>query len=390
MSKPSFHHYRLELINPSFESPLVDLVTELDYLRKKRLFGTTKPFIFFQLKDLFHMLESIGSARIEGNNTTIAEYIETKLEDDDNKPSSILEIENLEKAMDFIEDAVQEYPINKTFINELHKMVVENLPVTKDGEGDRTPGQYRKVNLTINRSPHVPPDFTKVEEYMDELFDFINTVHPPKYDLLKTALAHHRFAWIHPFGNGNGRTVRLFTYAMLVKLGFNVAEGRIINPTAVFCNNRGAYYSHLSEADKGSSQGLENWCLYVLKGLKEEIEKIDRLLDHNFLKTNILLPTINFSSERRLITDIETKILKRAAEKQLIQAGDLKDIFPGKHSSEVSRQIGKLINKGMLFSHKKYSRKYLIRLDNSYLLRGAIHALGDNGFLADKEPVVES
>ena len=44
----------------------------------------------------------------------------------------------------------------------------------------------------------------------------------PKYDLLKVAIAHHRFVWVHPFSNGNGRTVRLFTYAMLVKLGFNV------------------------------------------------------------------------------------------------------------------------------------------------------------------------
>ncbi len=385
MSAPFFHHYPLELINPSFESPLVDLVTELDYLRKKRLFGTTKPFMFFQLKNLFHMLESIGSARIEGNNTTIAEYIETKLEEDGDKPSSILEIENLEKAMDFIENAVQEYPINKTFINELHKMVVENLPITKDGEGDRTPGCYRRVNLKISKSSHLPPDFTKVEEYMDELFDFINAEHPPKYDLLKTALAHHRFAWIHPFGNGNGRTVRLFTYAMLVKLGFNVAEGRIINPTAVFCNNRAAYYNHLSEADRGTRAGLENWCVYVLKGLKEEIEKIDRLLDHDFLKINILLPSISFSLERKFITDIEAKILKRVAEKQLIQAGDLRDIFPHKHSSEVSRQIAKLIEKKMLSPHPKHSRKYMIRFDNNYLLRGIIQTLGDNGFLADRE-----
>jgi hypothetical protein len=36
----------------------------------------------------------------------------------------------------------------------------------------------------------------------------------------------------------NGRTVRLFTYAMLVKTGFNVNVGRIINPTAVFCSYR--------------------------------------------------------------------------------------------------------------------------------------------------------
>ena len=102
---------------------------------------------------------------------------------------------------------------------------------------------------------------------MDELFDFINNQDNPKYDLLKAAIAHHRFVWIHPFRNGNGRTVRLFTYAMLVKLGFNVDVGRILNPTAIFCNNRDNYYHNLSVADNGTDADILSWCEYVLKGL---------------------------------------------------------------------------------------------------------------------------
>ncbi|MFD2520367.1 Fic family protein [Emticicia soli] len=386
MQEAAFRHYPLELLNPSFESPLVDLVTELELLRKKRLTGSTNPYIFFQLKSLFHILESIGSARIEGNNTTIAEYVETKLEDrQDDTPSHILEIQNLELAMDFIEETIDDTPINKAFLSELHKMIVFNLPVTGTAEGDRTPGEYRKANIKISKSLHLPPDYTKVDEYMDELLAFINTDHPPKYALLKAAIAHHRFVWIHPFGNGNGRTVRLFTYAMLIKLGFNVRNGRLLNPTAVFCNNRDNYYRHLAEADQGTPEGLEKWCLYVLTGLKEEIEKIDRLLDYDFLKTNILLPTVSISLERQLITDTEAKILRRAIEKQVIQAGDLKDIFAGKHGSEISRQISRLVEKKMLRPHRKQARKYLVSFDNSYLLRGIVKTLNDNGFWADNE-----
>jgi len=40
---------------------------------------------------------------------------------------------------------------------------------------------------------------------------FINKLDRPKYSLLKIAIAHHRFVWIQPFNNGNGRTVHLFT-----------------------------------------------------------------------------------------------------------------------------------------------------------------------------------
>ena len=151
---------------------------------------------------------------------------------------------------------------------------------------------------------------------MDELFEFIGKEDEPQYDLLKVAIAHHRFVWAHPFGNGNGRTVRFFTYAMLVKLGFNVNVGRILNPTAVFCSNRDDYCQYLSKADEGSRDGVLSWCEYVLSGLKDEIEKIDNLLDYDYLKREILVPTINYSVDRKFITDIEAKVLKRVIEKQ--------------------------------------------------------------------------
>src|SRR6187402_194250 len=116
MSEAAFLHYDLKLIEPTFGSSLTDLIIELDYLRKKPLGGSTHPKVFFQLKHIFHTLESIGSARIEGNNTTIAEYIETKLAGSKSVPPSIKEIQNIEKAMAFVEENVKAYPINRAFI----------------------------------------------------------------------------------------------------------------------------------------------------------------------------------------------------------------------------------------------------------------------------------
>jgi Fic family protein len=250
-----------------------------------------------------------------------------------------------------------------------------------DGEGDHTPGLYRKSNLKIARSNHLPPDWMVVEDYMSELFNFIDRTDSPKYDLLKSAIAHHRFVWIHPFGNGNGRTVRLLTYAMLVKTGFNVNVGRIINPTAVFCSNRNDYYNNLALADAGTDTGILSWSEYVLKGLKEEIEKIDKLSDYKYLRKEILIPSLNNSLERRYITETESQILKKTVDKQAIQASDIKEFFEGKADAEVSRQIRKLIKKKMLIPETEGSRKYVIRFDNSYLLRSIIKSLGEKGFL---------
>jgi Fic family protein len=221
---------------------------------------------------------------------------------------------------------------------------------------------------------------------MNELFLFMNKQALPQYDLLKVAIAHHRFMWIHPFGNGNGRTGRLFTYAMLIKLGFKVdMAGRILNPTAVFCVNRNDYYKYLALADSGKKEENLQWCEYVLKGLKEEIEKVDRLTDYSFLSKEILLPSVEYSLERKIITEIEFRILKRTIEKRVIKSGDLKDIFVNKASSEISRQIRKLLDRKMLNPLKDGSRTYTIGFNNNYLLRGIIKLLGEKGFLPIKE-----
>ena len=180
-------------MEPDFGSELTDLIIELDHLRKMELGGSTHPRVFFQLKSIFHTLESIGSARIEGNNTTLAEYIETKIEDKPSEGENIREIQNIEKAMAFIEENVNDYKIDRMFISEMHQMIVEGLLAPPEGEGDRTPGVYRDVNVKIAKSNHEPPDYTGVSDYMIELFEFVYQEDSSKYNLLKTAIAHHRF-----------------------------------------------------------------------------------------------------------------------------------------------------------------------------------------------------
>ena len=238
-----FNDFELSLLNPSFDSSLVDALTELELLRHLRLETDVHPILFAQLKAIFHMLESLGSARIEGNHTTLADYAESKVEGTQTSTDQLKEINNIEAAIEFIDECLNNGDdITEYFIRELHSLAVAGL----QQEGDRTPGAYRRHNVGIAQSDHLPPDHICVSDYMAELTGFINRADKPKYDLMKIAQVHHRFGWIHPFGNGNGRTVRLLTYALLIKYGFNVQAGeRVLNPTAVFCNDRERYYAML-------------------------------------------------------------------------------------------------------------------------------------------------
>ena len=379
---PAFHHHDLDLLNPAFHSPLVDVVTELEHLRRLRLVGSTPASVFFQLKHIFHMLESLGSARIEGNHTTLADYVESRLEAQSAKQNDQLrEMGNIEEAMSFIEEHfVPGQGVTEHFIRELHAMTVQGL----EREGDDNPGAYRHGPVKISQSEHLPPEAVAVPQYMGELVRFINYPHPAKYDLIKVALAHHRFAWIHPFGNGNGRCVRLLTYMLLIKYGFNVkAGGRVLNPTAIFCNDRDQYYAMLGKADTGTPEGRETWCVYVLTGMLDELRKVDRLTDANYLMERILTPALRYASERELITPMEEKVLLATARLGVAKASALRDAIPELNERQRTYQIGKLVERGMLAPIREGARQYTVGFANNFLIRGVIRALSIEGFIPD-------
>jgi Fic family protein len=352
----------------------------LEHLRRLQLQGTTPAPIFFQLKHIFHMLESLGSARIEGNHTTLADYVESKLEGEQHAPSDQLrEMENIEEAMSYVEESIQPGDqLTEHFIRELHAITVGQLK----REGDATPGAYRGQQVRIAQSEHLPPAFVQVPQYMQQLVAFINASDPPKYDLIKVALAHHRFGWIHPFGNGNGRVVRLLTYALLIKYGFNVkAGGRVLNPTAVFCNDRDQYYAMLGSADTGTPKELETWCVYVLKGILNELRKVDQLTDFGYLSDKILFPSIAYARERELITPTEERVLLVGAKSGIAKAADLAPAMPSMSAAQRTYQIKKLVERKMLLPVKEGGRQYTLGFSNSYLIRGIVRALSAEGFI---------
>ncbi len=355
---------------------------DLQYLKRYTLLGETPAFLFFQLKEIFHLLESLASARIEGNRTTVAELVDEQVAPSGTKSEALMEIRNMQEAMSLIDKTVQPSGgITKSLILELHSLVVSNLTV----EGDEHPGAFRSENVRISGSAHVPIDYVHVESYFDELLAFINSPTSGKYDLLKTALAHHRFAWIHPFKNGNGRVVRLITYAMLIERGFrgvHLKEGRILNPSAVFCSNREGYYEMLSVADGGTKEGLLAWCEFVLDGLKNELSKIDKLLDYKYLSENILTPGIDFCRERKLVTQKEHEVLVIAVKQQKFKSGDLEKLV-SKASDKRSRFIARMKEHGLISALDPGGRTYTLQLagQRNPLLRGIIYALEKEGFV---------
>ncbi|MFZ2188208.1 MAG: Fic family protein [Candidatus Moraniibacteriota bacterium] len=386
VNNSTFKDIPLELYDPKWGSKLANTIIELEKLRVKKLGGPVPPYIFFQLKDIFQMLESLGSARIEGNNTTLAEFVEKIIEDPSKKgkDEGLKEIYNIEKAIDFIEKNIKNNTkFDRALISEIHKIIVDGLMPPPEGEGSKYPGMLRPINVTIKRSNHIPPEAIKVPEYFEELINFINQPLDEQYHLLAIAMSHHRMAWIHPFDNGNGRLVRMFTYALLIKQGFQVKSGRILNPTAIFCMDRERYYEMLTLADSGEKEKTLQWCLYVLEGLRVEIEKIDKLLNLNYITNTILLPVLLHALEREHITKREHEILSTLVKSRdmCIKSSDLEKIIGQESSVQRSRILKRLKDKHMLVPLKENGRIYTVGFANNYLLRGVVYILEKNSFI---------
>lgn len=375
----------INIPDPDFGSDLNSIILDLEKLRTKKLGGEVSPHIFFQLKDIFQILETLGSARIEGNNTTLAEYVEKIIEQKAKKDESQKELENIEKAISFIEENTNENTkFSRIYVSELHKIVTKDLTPPPKGEGSKNPGSLRSKNVKIKNVKHTPPDVAVLQEYFDNFIYFINKEYKEQYQLLMVALAHHRFAYIHPFDNGNGRMGRLLNYALLIKLGFQVKKGRIINPSSVFYTNRNKYYDKLAEADSLKDKGVLAWAEYFLFGLKNEIEKIDSLLKKEYVKEKILLPAIDFALDRENITEKEYKILKYliGKENMAMKSEELSNLGIS-DSVQKSRIMRRLKDKKIIKPIEKGGRIYTVMFANNYLLRGVIKSLEREGFVSD-------
>jgi Fic family protein len=178
--------------------------------------------------------------------------------------------------------------------------------------------------------------------------------------------------------------VRLLTYAMLIKYGFQVsASGRLLNPAAVFCADRDRYYAMLALADGGQPAALEEWCIYVLGGIRDELQKVSRLADHAHLQAAVLLPALAHARKRQLITAQEEAVLQVSVRAGVVKAADMESAMPGLNANQRTYQIRKLVDAGLLQAVRLGARQYCVGFTHNLLLRGVIQAMTEQGFVSD-------
>ena len=365
------------LPEPSFDSALVATLFEIERMRANIGTGSTPVETFDELHGLFSIVMSVVSARIEGNHTTIFEAIDgAETPRAGTSGEHLREITNITDAADFIDSLNPNSVLTHATIRELHERAVVGLT----REGDPTPGKYREQEVRITGSDHVPPSHVTLHAEMSELLKFANADFPMSHQILQIAVAHHRFVWIHPFLNGNGRVSRLFTHAMLRRTVFSSGGHSALNPTSVFGNDRGEYIAALERADSLSRQGTMEWAEFFATGIRDDLARLMKLQKLDYVTTELLRPTFNQLAAEGIVSTETASLLLFVAGRGAVKAGDLTDYLPGSPAQR-SRSIRTLTDQGLLRTASSGPRFYKTSLAQGPIASRLIRRLDDLGFL---------
>jgi Fic family protein len=119
-------------------------------------------------------------------------------------------------------------PTAPEFLREIHKKFYQDVPPSflqlkrSDGfELGMIPGEFRsKSEHDIVVGRHHPPSSLVVADFVDYFHQrFRSSSMGTAEKVIAIAVAHHRFNFIHPFLDGNGRVSRLMSHAMALKAG---------------------------------------------------------------------------------------------------------------------------------------------------------------------------
>lgn len=222
-----------------------------------------------------------ATTAIEGNTLT-QEQVEAIIEKKLKLPPSK---KYLEKEVDNILDGLKEIATQISTENfgqiTAEKICNYNDKVLRDvpHDEDAVPGKIRTHNVVVGnvyRAPESKDVTGLVEKFCNWMNSgcFENEQMPVHLAIIKAVAAHLYIAWIHPFGDGNGRVARLLEFAILLNSG-------VPSPAAHLLSNhynmtRSEYYKQLDKASKtGDPTDFFSYAIAgFLDGLNEQLNQI--------------------------------------------------------------------------------------------------------------------
>jgi Fic family protein len=274
----------------------------LSVIQKSAALGSRQhPVTLNTLQELLRIVNSYYSNLIEGHNTHPYDIVRAMQREYDSEPAKRnLQLESVAHitVQGDMEKRLQEEPgtniVSQEFLCHLHREFYMQLPeefliVTDPDTGRESrvvPGELRREPVKVGR--HVPPQSGSLEALLKQLGEFYAPdCHHGAAKLVAAAAAHHRFMWIHPFLDGNGRVARLCAEAYFHRIP--VSGYGLWSVSRGLARRNTDYKAALSRADaprrndldgRGnlSNEGLIHFCRFFLEVCLDQVEYMSDLL----------------------------------------------------------------------------------------------------------------
>jgi len=235
-----------------------------------------------ELYNVYLAKGALATTAIEGNTLSeedVRKHLEGKLELPPSREYQRQEVDNIIVECNRL---LGEIKSGKTLelswktIEEMNRAVLQKTPL-QDGV---IAGKIRSGTVTVGR--YLAPPADQCKNLLDRLCNWLNSKtfeyepgNEVVFAILKAIVAHVYLAWIHPFGDGNGRTARLVEFQILIGSGMPALSCQLLSNH--YNQTRTEYYRQLDKASKSGGNVIpfiEYAVQGFTEGLRSQIEMI--------------------------------------------------------------------------------------------------------------------
>lgn len=333
------------------------------------------PGVADQLHQIYLVKGIHATTQIEGNSLS-EDQVRARVEGDLELPASQeylgQEVDNILAACNLVGKELGEggdIRLTTGRIKQFNAMVLDGLP-EEDGV---VPGEIRTKGVGVG-NVYMGAPAGDCEFLLDQLCDWLEQLTVDAgagwgraMGIIRAVLAHLYLGWIHPFGNGNGRTARLVEFQLLLEAGFPSPACHLLSN--YYNKTRTRYYQVLRETSQAEPYPAWKFVSYALRGFVEELREQLKVIQSHQLGT----VWVNFVHEADLGRSAPTARRRRAlilalpndpGELTPISAiprltPDLAALYAGKTRKTLTRDVNCLQEAGLLAREGQAVRPHL-------------------------------
>jgi Fic family protein len=239
-----------------------------------------------------HEISAHASTSIEGNPLPLTEVKKILKNHPRYIRDSEREVLNYNKALVWLDDFTKKKTVkfDLSLVLKIHRAVMGGL-ISASCCG-KLRGEHVFVNDPAKRETvYWPPDHQDVKLLIGDLFDYIGRSNGKVDPFILAGIFHRQFVVIHPFMDGNGRTVRLATKVLLSAIGLNTFnlfsfENYYNNDVSKYFENvgvKGNYYDIYNRID------FTAWLEYFTDGIIDELLSVSKVLSQKSITPKTIL-----------------------------------------------------------------------------------------------------